>query len=397
MSYNDWLNEDGTDAYSVSVVIPCYNEERNIGKALDCLLHQFDPRRYEIIIVDGDSEDRTREAVEAIIKKNPDITIRLVHIKERNIPYALNCGIEKATGSIIVRMDAHSLASTGYVQRCVETLTTTDASVVGMPWRIRPGADNLIAEVIAMAVSNPFGIGDAKYRRPHKVKGRVSVDTVPFGAFRKGLWQRLGGYNERLLTNEDYDFNYRTRIIGGSILLDSTEYSEYMARSTIPGLAKQYFRYGYWKAQMISLHPKSVRWRHAAAPAFLLSIIVFTLGSLTSPVIYNLLAAELGVYFAASAVASATLIKQKTARSKMLIFLCAPIVFATLHFSWATGFLVSCVSQLQRHRPSQNQLLEIRESNGKTEEEAKPFDQERAQKTDTPSQRRTSRSCSRGG
>jgi hypothetical protein len=99
------------------------------------------------------------------------------------------------------------------------------------------------------------------------------VDTVAFGSFRKSLWTELGGFNEGLHTNEDYDFNYRVRAAGGVVLLDRAEYSAYFARSTLRDLVKQYFRYGKWKARMIRLHPRSIKWRHLVAPMFVMSLI----------------------------------------------------------------------------------------------------------------------------
>lgn len=259
----------------VSVVIPCRNEERFIGKVLESLASQYDGERYEIIVVDGMSVDKTREMVLEFMTRHPDVQVRLVDNPARNIPAALNMGIEQARGDVIVRMDAHSMPSENYVRRCVELLSNPNVSVVGMSSRIRASADTLTARAIALAVAHPFGIGNAKYRLPD-LSSTQFVDTVPFGAFRKELWQKLGGFNEDLLANEDYDFHYRVRQRGGRILLDPSEHSIYFARATIKDLAKQYFRYGSWKAQMIKLHPRSIRWRHLVAPAFVASIALAT-------------------------------------------------------------------------------------------------------------------------
>jgi hypothetical protein len=135
----------------------------------------------------------------------------------------LNLGIAAARGEIIARMDAHAAPSPGYVRRCVAVLSESDAAVVGMPCRVRPGADGVVARSIAMAVSHPFGIGDAKYRLGSQDDGRATqedVDTVAFACFRKSVWLELGGFDEQLLTNEDYDFNYRVRASGARVVLD---------------------------------------------------------------------------------------------------------------------------------------------------------------------------------
>src|ERR1700741_1241975 len=149
---------------TVSVVIPCYNEEHYIHQAFQQLADQYDHSRYELVVVDGRSQDRTRDVVEEFRRERPDVAINLIDNPARNIPTALNLGIAAARGSIIARMDAHAVPSTGYIRRCVEVLRNGEAAVVGMPCRIRPGSAGLIAQAIASAVSNSFGIGDATYR-----------------------------------------------------------------------------------------------------------------------------------------------------------------------------------------------------------------------------------------
>lgn len=255
---------------SVSIVIPCYNEERYIATVLENLLPQYPSTLLEIIVVDGMSEDGTRAAVENFIERHAESRVRLIDNPERNIPAALNLGIAAAEGEIIVRMDAHSVPSENYVRRAVEVLNGRDAQVVGMPWRIAPGAETPVARAIAAAVAHPFGIGDAKYRAVD-VQTQY-VDTVPFGVFRKSLWTQLGGFNEELLANEDYDFYYRVRRDGGRILLDAEAHCTYFARPTLRELATQYARYGSWKAQMVKLHPSSIKLRQVVAPAFVLAL-----------------------------------------------------------------------------------------------------------------------------
>jgi len=193
----------------VSVVIPCYNEERFIVKALEQLAGQYEKSRFEIIVVDGMSEDRTRDLVSDFKANHPDLSITIIDNPARRIPTALNLGVSAAHAEIIARMDAHAVPSEGYIRRCVEVLGQHNAGVVGMPCRVRAGTNTLLARAIANAVSHPFGIGDAKYRLSKGAALQEQVDTVAFACFRKSLWKELGGFNESLLTNEDYDFNYR--------------------------------------------------------------------------------------------------------------------------------------------------------------------------------------------
>src|SRR5256885_11577649 len=192
--------ESSAHALSVSVVIPCFNEERFIAQVLNRLAAQCAGDLHEIIVVDGMSTDRTREVVAQFIAERRDVRVQFVDNPARNIPAGLNAGISQARGEIIVRMDAHSVPSADYVRRCVELLCASNEAVVGMPWRIEPGADTLTARAIALAVAHWFGVGDARYRLPQPVETQV-VDTVPFGVFRKSLWTELGGFNEQLLSN----------------------------------------------------------------------------------------------------------------------------------------------------------------------------------------------------
>src|SRR5215471_4880550 len=261
----------------VSVVIPCYNEERFILKALQQLVDQYDRDRYEIIVVDGLSTDETRTLIKRFQMKNPDLPVRLVDNPARNIPTALNLGIAASRGEIIARMDAHAVPCKGYIRRCVEVLREKNVGVVGMPCDVQPGADTLMGRAIACAVSHPFGIGDAKYRLGRGGPLQEPVDTVAFACFKKSLWSNLDGFNESLLTNEDYDFNYRVRQSGQQVILDRTGQCAYFARSTLTGLAAQYRRYGAWKAEMIRLHPGSIRVRHLVAPLFVLSLLFLAL------------------------------------------------------------------------------------------------------------------------
>lgn len=319
----------------ISIIIPCYNEERFITGVLQRLVQQSCNGAYEIVIVDGRSTDATRQAIENFATDHSDVSLRVIDNPIRNIPTALNLGISAARGELIVRMDAHSAPSINYVARCAELLRQQQAAIVGMPWHIKPGSDSLMARAIAQAVSHPLGAGDAKYR----FSGAASqfVDTVPFGAFHKSLWEELGGFNEALLANEDYDFNYRTRKSGGKVLLDNEAHSDYFARSSLGELAKQYFRYGSWKARMVKLHPESIKLRQLIPPLFVLSLPVLAVLSLLFPVVGWLLLA-LVIFYLVVIVSGALQSASRAQELKLALYL--PVIFVVIHFCWGTGFVV---------------------------------------------------------
>jgi len=334
------------DGLFVSVVMPCYNEELFIQNALQNLYDQYDKENYEVVIVDGMSTDRTRELIKEFALKHQDLSLRLVDNPDRTIPRALNLGIEAARGDLIIRMDSHAAPSAGYVRRCVELLLKDDASVVGMYCRVQPSKAGLMAKAIASVVSHPFGIGDASYRLDQAAPQQL-VDTVAFGSFRKSVWQQLGGFNEKLHTNEDYDFNYRVRAAGGTVLLDRAEHTSYFARGTLRGLITQYARYGKWKARMIRLHPSSIKSRHLVAPLFVISLLALPILGLWFWPAWVLFAIELIAYFAL-AIYFATKISLRQGDLRLMFVL--PIVFFTLHITWGVSFLLSIVQPRFKER-----------------------------------------------
>ena len=337
------------DDVFVSIIMPCYNEESFIQTALENLCNQYDKQNYEIIIVDGRSTDRTREVIKEFGEKRSDVPLVVLDNPDRKIPKALNLGIAAARGEFILRMDSHAAPSPGYVRRCVELLSKNEAAVVGMYCDVRPSNESVAARAIAAVVSHPFGIGDASYRLSEG-KAQQAVDTVAFGSFRKSLWTELGGFNEALHTNEDYDFNYRVRAAGGVVLLDRAESSAYFARSTLRDLVKQYFRYGKWKARMIRLHPRSIKWRHLVAPMFVISLIGLPLLGLWWTPAWILLAVEVALYLSLSLYFAAKIARNKERRVALTLFI--PLVFFSLHVTWGVSFLLSLIQPSFEKRKS---------------------------------------------
>lgn len=323
----------------VSIVIPCRNGERFITKLLENLARQCDGLESEIIVVDGMSEDRTCEEVHKFIDAQPQARVRLIENPSRTIPAALNRGIAAAAYGVILRMDVHSVPSENYVSRCLEALASSGAAVVGMPIRVQPRSQTLVARAIALAVAHPFGIGNAAYR--NRNAAAQDVDTVPFGAFRRELWLELGGFDESLLTNEDYDFFFRARRRGGRILLDSSASSDYYARGTLGELAAQYSRYGRWKAQMIKRHPHSIRARQMVAPLFVTSLCLLSALSIWSQLAFLFLALETAVYGAMAAF-FATRVASKAGELRLALPVAA--AFLVIHCSWGASFLAGLVS-----------------------------------------------------
>ena len=324
---------------TVSVIVPCYNEQWTIGLLLDALYAQTFPRaEMEVIIADGRSQDGTRAAITAFQRAHTDLCVYIVDNPDRTIPAALNHALAAAAGEFIVRLDAHSMPRPDYVARCLAALQAGSGDNVGGVWDIPPRTPRWAARSIAAAAAHPLGVGDALYRYAERPQ---AVDTVPFGAFRRTLIADIGPFDETLLTNEDYEFNTRVRLAGGRVWLDPAIRSTYFARASFGALARQYWRYGFWKLRMLRRYPQSIRWRQAAPPLFVFLLLLLGLLAIFFPAARILLSLQLGFYAAlllAAGVYSAW--RRRTAD----LALGVALAIAVMHLSWGAGFLWSLVS-----------------------------------------------------
>ena len=323
----------------VSIIIPCYNEQRTIKPLLDGLLDQsFPAENMEVVIADGGSNDGTQAAIAEWQAAHPELQVVLIEEHTHSIPAALNSAIKASHGEFIVRLDAHSKPQNEYVARSVAALENGLGQNVGGVWDIQPGSENWIGRSIAAAAGHPIGVGDARYRFTDQAG---IVDTVPFGAFRRDLIDRIGFYDETLLANEDYEFNVRVRESGGKVWLDPQIRSAYFARQSLKTLARQYWRYGYWKRQMLRRYPQTLRWRQALPPVFVFGVGVLLLMSPFFWLARWVLAAVLGLYLVVLLAAGIQLaIKNKDAAQVAGV----PLAIATMHFCWGAGFIWSLLS-----------------------------------------------------
>ncbi len=324
---------------SVSIIVPCYNEEKTIRHLLEAILGQTYPREsMELVISDGLSTDRTRAVIAAFQAEHPDLTVRVTDNAARTIPSGLNQAIRESRGEIIVRLDAHSMPIPEYVERCVAAHESGKGDNIGGVWEICAGADTWAAKSISFAAAHPLGVGDAMYRLNAKAG---AVDTVPFGSFRRSLIEKIGAFDETLLSNEDYEFNTRVRESGGVVWLDPSIRSVYFSRSTFGKLAAQYWRYGFWKFKMLQRYPHTLRWRQALPPVFVLSLFALIVLSLPLPFARFLLAAQALGYFFVLGLAGLKLSFEK--KTGFLLF-GLPLAITVMHLSWGAGFLWSGIS-----------------------------------------------------
>ena len=329
----------------VSVIVPCYNEQSTILSMLKAFYEQTFPRaQMEVVIADGMSTDGTRAAIAAFQREFPDLKVSLVDNTKRSIPSGVNRAIEAACGEILVRFDGHSKPYPDYVANCIAAHEAGRGDNIGGVWEICPGAETWMATSIAVAAAHPLGVGDALYRH---TKQAAQVDTVPFGSFRRTLIDKIGFFDESLLTNEDYEFNTRIRKRGGKIWLDPSIRSIYFARATLPELIQQYWRYGFWKWRMLRRYPDTLRWRQALPPLFVLSLVSLLVLSVFMPLVGVLLVAELVSYGFVILVAG---VHAAFRQRKAYLAFGLPLSIAAMHIAWGTGFLWSMlISSVQEH------------------------------------------------
>jgi glycosyltransferase involved in cell wall biosynthesis len=324
----------------VSLIIPCYNEETRIHDVLECILAQTFPQsQMEVIFADGMSTDKTRQIIVGFQQDHPQMNIRIVDNPKRFIPCALNLAIRAAQGEIIVRMDAHTTPALDYVQRCVAALDEKIGENIGGVISIAPGADTWIGRSIAVAASHPLGVGDAKYRTATTAG---YADTVAFGTYRRKTFDEIGFFDETLLVNEDYELNARLRAAGGRIWVDPAIRAIYYSRADLSSLAKQYFTYGFYKFRMLKQHPKTLRWRQALPPLFVLGFLMLSLLAAFWQLARILLIAVICLYLLILIAGAFPAAIQK---KQVGYLLGIPLAIMTMHFSWGSGFWVSMIKK----------------------------------------------------
>ena len=319
---------------TISIIIPCFNERETIHLLLDALNTQTYPREYmEVVIADGGSTDGTQERIRQWALDHHDLIVKLVKNQARTIPSGLNTAIRASSGKIIIRLDAHSKPHREYVHRVMTALEQGRGDNVGGVWDIQPGSDHWISRSIAAAAGHPIGVGGALYRYTGKA---AYVDTVPFGAFKRDLLDRVGMFDETLLTNEDYEFNVRIRKNNGRIWLDPDILSVYYARKNLKELSQQYWRYGYWKLQMLRRYPETLRLRQALPPLFIVSLLLLLILSPFFTLAFFTLLGTAAVYMTVLFLSGVQL---SIKNNDLPLLLGVPLAIACMHFSWGTGFL----------------------------------------------------------
>lgn len=319
------------DEARVSVVIPCLNEVHYISNCLDNIITgDFPTERLEILVVDGMSDDGSRERVRAYTERYP--FVRLLDNPTKITPAALNAGIRSARGDIIVRIDAHAAYPADYLSGLLTWMERTGADNVGGVLVTRPGGEGRMAAAIAIAVSHPFGVGNS-YFRIGTSKPRW-VDTVPFGCWRKSTFDRIGLFDEELIRNQDDELNFRLLKAGGKLLLVPNIVVEYFVRRRLSQLWRMYAQYGFFKPLVARKIGSVLTARQLVPVAFVVALATSTALAPFSQYGRAALLATIASYALASLAASFAASKDDWS---LTLFL--PLAFATIHVAYGAGFL----------------------------------------------------------
>lgn len=316
----------------VSVVMPVLNEEKYIEKCILSLLEQdYQKSDMEWIFMDGESKDSTVAIIQKFQEKYPSL-MQLINNPNKTVPYAMNIGIRNAKGKYIVRLDAHATYNCDYISKCVYYLENTDAVNVGGILETR--GKEFMGKTIARMLSSRFGVGGSQFR----VSSQSGyVDTVPFGAFKREIFDEVGCYDERLTRNEDNELNYRIRKRGYKIYLANDINLSYYCRDTIGAITKMAHSNGKWTIVAMKLSPGSMGIRHFIPLMFVLSLLFLVPLSYISLFALKTLIIELTLYGLLDFLFACK--QAESIKSFLLLLLLFPIFHVSYGFGSLTGIL----------------------------------------------------------
>ena len=324
--------------YKVAVIIPTLNEEKFIARCLDSVIEQSYPfRDMDVMVVDGGSNDRTREIVEEYGRKY--INIRFIHNPGRIQSIAFNIGVENSDAPYIVRLDAHALYNKDYIEKCIAGLQNdTQIGNVGGRCIILPFNDTLWANTNAILNYSRFGIGGSAFRVGVKPD---FVDSVPFGAFPRTVFEKVGGMREDLPRAEDNEYNSRIRKAGYKVFFNPEIVSSYYARPTLKASCRQMYANGESIGHLFYVDRDSIGLRHMIPLIFVVGNIGGTILSLVFLPFVYLLLAGLCLYFLCDFVASLLAAKEHGWKFLLPLF----VMFFCGHFSYGWGTIVGLDSR----------------------------------------------------
>jgi len=306
--------------------MPVLDGAATVAAAVAAALDQDYGGELEVVVAQGPSRDGTAGVLARLAA---DPRVRLIANPSGGTAAGLNAAIAASHGLVIARCDAQSRFPRHYLRRAVEILAETGADNVGGTQAAE--GTSFLSRAVAIAQTTFLGVGDARYRTGGKPG---AVDTVYLGVFRRAALERVGGFDEGQVRNQDYELNWRLRQSGGTVYFHPDLAVAYAPRAALLSLWRQYWEYGTWKRVMLRKHPRSLRWRQLAAPG-LVAGLIWSVAMLFTP--WPWAAAPVPAAYLGALLAAAGF---ETARRRDPAALALPLVLPTMHLAWGLGFMV---------------------------------------------------------
>jgi len=316
----------------ITIILPIWNEAKYIKQTLESILYQKDiEQEIEVLIVDGMSTDNTRDIIIKYQKRHPNI--HLIDNPQKIVSTGFNRALNKSKGDIIIRVDGHCEIANDYIQKCLECLEKINVDCVG--GATEHVASGLVGRSIKIAQSSFFGVGGVLFRK-NVEKGKY-VDTLAFGAYKRVVFEEIGGYDEELVRNQDDEFNFRMIQNDMKIWLDPSINSIYTQRNSFMGLFKQYFHYGFYKIRVMQKRRGVASWRHVVPALFVLTLLfglsIFLFTGQIIPIL------SLCIPYLSFSLFS-TISELIKTPSNFISVMMLPVTFFILHVSYGLGFLM---------------------------------------------------------
>lgn len=319
-------------SFMVSIVMPCRNEASHVEHAvLDALAQERRGFELEVLVAVGPSDDGTHAIVERLALANPEV--RLVENPAGVVPHGLNAAIRASHGQFIVRMDAHSRYPKDYVAMLVDALDRLQADNVGGVWETLPANGSDEAWAIAQVLSSGLGVGNAMFRLG--VGEEREVDTVPYGCFRRELFDRIGYFDEELARNQDDEHNGRILRAGGKIMLLPQVRIQYFPRDRMRKLWRMYREYGLFKPLVNKKLGAPATVRQFVPPLFVLALVGLPLLALWLPFFGWAWGAMVVVYLS---VVILTATRMALRGQRITAWPWVAIGFACVHLAYGIGY-----------------------------------------------------------
>lgn len=348
---------------TISVVIPCRNEKNHISDCLLTVLSQEEvPGGFEVIVVDGISDDGTRGILKEISER--DQRLRVIDNPGRITSRAMNAGIRQARGRYVAIMGAHNHYAPDYLRSSLEVLQETGVDNVGGSMMCR--GESWMQKAIAVAHHSRFSVGGARW---HDASYEGPADTVFGGVYRREVFQQIGLFDETLVRNQDDELNLRLTRAGGRIWQSPRIKSWYYPRASLTALFRQYMQYGYWKIRIVQKHGKPASLRHLVPGSFLFCLLALPLMALFYSFAWWVWAGMLVQYVSCNVFASIA----TAARHGWRFLAILPIVFACYHFGYGFGFLYGVVDFVVLRRAPSETFSKLTRSSAASSESRENF------------------------